>query len=110
MLETIRQYGAERMAQGGDDTEMLGRHLSWCLATAVRLRSEDEPGTGFDDVADDLRAALVDGSRAAATTWLARCSPDGDRPTANAQRSCSTMPLVLPATSVCAASSRRSRS
>ncbi len=58
MLETIRQYGAERMAQGGEHAEVLGRHLDWCLATAIRLGSEPDTGTGFDEAVDDLRAGL----------------------------------------------------
>lgn len=57
-LETIRQYGAERMAQAGEHEEVLGLHLHWCLATAARLTSEPDTGTGFDDVVDDLRAGL----------------------------------------------------
>jgi predicted ATPase len=58
MLETIRQYGAERMVEVGEETTVRGRHLRWCRAIAARM--EDEGGTvaGFDEVADDLRAAL----------------------------------------------------
>jgi predicted ATPase/DNA-binding CsgD family transcriptional regulator len=58
MLETIREYGTERMTQAGDDRQVLGRHLDWCLATAARLRSDVETGAAFDEAADDLRAGL----------------------------------------------------
>ncbi|HET9420997.1 MAG TPA: LuxR C-terminal-related transcriptional regulator [Nocardioides sp.] len=57
MLETIRQYGAELMERDGEQDAVMARHLRWCLGVATRL----EPGgaaEGFDEVADDLRAAL----------------------------------------------------
>jgi predicted ATPase/DNA-binding winged helix-turn-helix (wHTH) protein len=59
MLETIRQYGAERLAEVGEDAEVRGSYLDWCLATAARLEAEGDTGAGFDEVADDLRAALA---------------------------------------------------
>ena len=37
MLETIRQYGAERLDEVGELGAVLGRHLQWCRATAARL-------------------------------------------------------------------------
>ena len=58
MLETIRQYGAERMAEGGEEYVVRERHLRWCLATAARLPADGETAAGFDEVADDLRAGL----------------------------------------------------
>ena len=58
MLETIRQYGAERMVEVGEHTEVRGRHVRWCLTTAARLKAESDTGAGFDEVADDLRAGL----------------------------------------------------
>ena len=59
MLETIRQYGAERMAEVGERTEVGGRHLRWCLTTAARLEAaEGDTSAEFDEVADDLRAGL----------------------------------------------------
>ncbi|GAB1818747.1 ATP-binding protein [Herbidospora sp. RD11066] len=58
-LETIRQYGAARLT--GED-EAHPRHLAWCLDTAVAagLPTGDDPvwRRRFDDVADELRAAL----------------------------------------------------
>ncbi|WP_432477133.1 ATP-binding protein [Nocardioides sp. GXQ0305] len=56
MLETIRQYGAERMGRDGEQDDVLARHLRWCLETAARLRPAD--AQAFDAVADELRAAL----------------------------------------------------
>ena len=58
MLETIRQYGVERMAEVGEEVEVRARHLRWCLTAAARLDAEDETGAGFEEVADDLRAGL----------------------------------------------------
>ena len=58
MLETIRQYGVERMVEVGEEVEVRARHLRWCLTAAARLDAEDETGAGFDEVADDLRAGL----------------------------------------------------
>jgi predicted ATPase/DNA-binding CsgD family transcriptional regulator len=60
-LETIRQYGIERLADAGELVDARSRHAGWCLASATVLTG----GTGgdwrsrFDAVADDLRAALA---------------------------------------------------
>jgi predicted ATPase/DNA-binding CsgD family transcriptional regulator len=61
-LETIRQYGMERLAATGDPTR--SRHLRWCRASAAGLAQQGRPVSGawraqFDAVADDLRAALA---------------------------------------------------
>ncbi|MEV5660263.1 ATP-binding protein [Streptomyces flaveolus] len=60
-LETIRQYGTERLADAGELTDVRARHLTWCLAAATGL--EDPSGADwrarFDALADDLRAALA---------------------------------------------------
>ncbi|HEY3506104.1 MAG TPA: LuxR C-terminal-related transcriptional regulator [Actinocatenispora sp.] len=67
-LETIRQYGAERLAEAGELTGTRTRHLRWCLATAADLAAgtaADPAGVPadwrarFDVAADDLRAALA---------------------------------------------------
>jgi predicted ATPase/DNA-binding CsgD family transcriptional regulator len=62
-LETIRQYGAERLAEAGELTEAHNRHLRWCLAEAEALdesQVSDLPQgrIAFDRVADELRTAL----------------------------------------------------
>ena len=36
-LETIRQYGTERLAEAGELVEARSRHLRWCLAEAADL-------------------------------------------------------------------------
>jgi len=58
MLETIRQYGAERMDHVGEVRDVRGRHLRWCLTTAERLEADEDSRGWFDEVADDLRAGL----------------------------------------------------
>jgi DNA-binding CsgD family transcriptional regulator len=37
MLETIREYGLERLAAAGEEEEMRRRHATWCLALAEEL-------------------------------------------------------------------------
>lgn len=66
-LETIRQYGVERLADAGELTDVRSRHLDWCSATATAIDPAEgiDPAAGpswrtrFDAVADDLRAALT---------------------------------------------------
>jgi predicted ATPase/DNA-binding CsgD family transcriptional regulator len=63
VLETIRQYGAERLEDTGELTEAHVRHLRWCLAEADVLGESlaSRPAEGraaFDRVGDELRAAL----------------------------------------------------
>ncbi|MDG4789780.1 LuxR C-terminal-related transcriptional regulator [Micromonospora sp. WMMD1102] len=59
-LETIRQYGTERLTEAGELVDARSRHLRWCLAQAAGLT---ETGADwrvrFDAMADDLRAALA---------------------------------------------------
>jgi predicted ATPase len=62
-LETIRQYGAERLADAGELAEAHARHLRWCQAEADALGEDLATGkaaglAAFDQVADELRAAL----------------------------------------------------
>ncbi|MDV5147218.1 LuxR C-terminal-related transcriptional regulator [Streptomyces sp. SBC-4] len=60
-LETIRQYGAEHLAEAGEPAVVRTRHVAWCLDRAAGLL--DAGGTDwrarFDAVAEDLRAALA---------------------------------------------------
>lgn len=64
VLETIRQYGADRLAAGGESVEAQSRHLRWCLDAAAALASPRGGGNAgawraaFDRVADELRSAL----------------------------------------------------
>jgi predicted ATPase/DNA-binding SARP family transcriptional activator len=62
-LETIRQYGADRLADAGESVEAHSRHLSWCLDAAADLdrAAGDDAGawrSEFDQIADELRSAL----------------------------------------------------
>ncbi|MCX5206473.1 LuxR C-terminal-related transcriptional regulator [Streptomyces sp. NBC_00237] len=60
-LETIRQYGAERLAEADETLNVRSRHARWCLAGAEALGATDEGAdwrAGFDALAGDLRAAL----------------------------------------------------
>jgi predicted ATPase/DNA-binding CsgD family transcriptional regulator len=64
VLETIRQYGFERLEHAGEASEAGARHLGWCLDTAHRLTAERAGDAGswrtaFDAVVDDFRAALA---------------------------------------------------
>jgi predicted ATPase len=61
-LETIRQYGAERLSECGELAEAHVRHLRWCLAEADVLEdalvSERADGrAAFDQLVGELRAA-----------------------------------------------------
>jgi non-specific serine/threonine protein kinase len=65
MLETIREYGLERLAESGEEGEIRGRHARWCLDLAGRawpafvLRSGQEEWLDrFAAEHDNLRAAL----------------------------------------------------
>ncbi|MEV5894408.1 ATP-binding protein [Nonomuraea fuscirosea] len=59
-LETIRQYGTERLTEAGELADARTRHLRWCLAQAAGLAVVRQDWRArFDLVADDLRAALA---------------------------------------------------
>ncbi|MEV5444314.1 LuxR C-terminal-related transcriptional regulator [Streptomyces sp. NPDC052644] len=60
-LETIRQYGGERLAEAGELDGVRARHLEWCLAGAAVPAGADgaEARQRFDAVAEDFRAALA---------------------------------------------------
>jgi predicted ATPase/DNA-binding CsgD family transcriptional regulator len=72
-LETIRQYGADRLEDADESAEAHARHLAWCLAESAELQAAARAPTGawraaFDRVADELRAAL---------TWAASTAERG---------------------------------
>jgi hypothetical protein len=62
MLETVRAYALEQLAASGEDAAIRERHLRWAAETAATLEHRAEAGpewrASFDQVADDLRAAL----------------------------------------------------
>jgi non-specific serine/threonine protein kinase len=65
LLETVRQYAGERLAEAGELGAMRARHLDWCVALAEEAESEltgGEQGTWLvrlEHEHDNLRAALV---------------------------------------------------
>ncbi|MGO4615874.1 LuxR C-terminal-related transcriptional regulator [Nocardia sp. 2YAB30] len=59
-LETIRQYGMERLTEAGELVDARSRHLRWCLAEAADLAVvRADWRARFDAVADDFRSAMV---------------------------------------------------
>ncbi|MGH2411019.1 MAG: ATP-binding protein, partial [Chloroflexota bacterium] len=75
LLETVRQYGSEKLSAAGEAALLRDRHLDWCLAMARRMElwvDSVEPGpsnlesheqaAGLEQCeveADNLRAALA---------------------------------------------------
>jgi predicted ATPase/DNA-binding CsgD family transcriptional regulator len=64
LLQTVRQYGAEKLREAGEEAALRDRHLAWCAAVAEQA---EEPLWSPDQVAwfarlkakeDNLRAAL----------------------------------------------------
>jgi hypothetical protein len=63
-LETIRQYGTEQLELAGELDETRAGHERWCRAAIAALRgggveADDAWCQRFDQVADDIGAALV---------------------------------------------------
>ena len=63
-LETVRQYGAERLADAGEVALARGRHLDWCLREAEALEDAADKDRAvwrraLDDAAVEMRAALA---------------------------------------------------
>ncbi|MFD0275773.1 ATP-binding protein [Kitasatospora sp. NPDC127111] len=59
-LETLRQYGTDRLTEAGELDDTRARHLDWCLAQSADLAGERADWRArFDRVADELRAALA---------------------------------------------------
>ncbi len=63
MLETIRAYAVDQLAESEEDRAIRDAHLNWASSVAAELEQLAESGSGwraaFDAVADDLRAALA---------------------------------------------------
>ena len=63
MLETIRAYALDQLADSDEEATVRDAHLRWAAAVADDLERQAEAGlawrAGFDVVADDLRAALA---------------------------------------------------
>jgi predicted ATPase/DNA-binding SARP family transcriptional activator len=64
LLETLRQYGRERLAERGEDADLLGRHAhyyaSLCATSEPKLSGRDQVEwmDRLNDEIDNLRAAL----------------------------------------------------
>ncbi len=63
-LETIRQYGVDRLDDADEAVEAHSRHLCWCLEESAALDAASHELVGswraaFDQVADELRSALA---------------------------------------------------
>ena len=67
MLDTVRAYALEQLADSGEEPAVRERYLRWAAGTAADLQRRAQPARGsvqaewrpgFDAVADDLRAAL----------------------------------------------------
>ncbi|MDP9335320.1 MAG: hypothetical protein M3Q30_18720, partial [Actinomycetota bacterium] len=81
MLETIRQYGAERLETSGDAAETSRAHLDWCTAfvheAGEQLRSRDDAAwvermqRELDNIRTALHFAISTGDLNAAKTLLA---------------------------------------
>ena len=83
LLETVRAYALEQLAASGEEAAIRERHLRWAAETAVRLEggaeADQEWRASFDQVADDLRAALgaATGAAAGAATGTAAGATTG---------------------------------
>ncbi len=71
MLELVRQYAAERLAESGEAEEIRDRHAAWCVTLA-----EGAAQFGGDDHAQLVRRLdLEEGNLRAALEW---CLREGD--------------------------------
>jgi tetratricopeptide (TPR) repeat protein len=65
LLETVREYGQEKLARAGETMETRDRHLAWyamlCAQIKQRLRGPDQIASleRLDQEHDNLRAALT---------------------------------------------------
>jgi len=74
MLETLRQYGAERLSETGGTESMGDRHLAWALA----LGAEAEPHLDGTEQAEWLRRLAVEHDNLrSALGWAAGTSDGG---------------------------------
>src|SRR5690242_317021 len=65
VLETIRQYGVERLDEAGELDQIRAGHEQWCRRSLAALRQTETAATGdawcarLDRIADDAGAALA---------------------------------------------------
>ncbi|RIQ21082.1 ATP-binding protein [Jiangella rhizosphaerae] len=85
-LETIRQYGAERLVEAGEDEEVRAAHLRWCTEEGTALLAADAAAPDwrgrFDLLVDDLRAAVA---------WAASVEPAAISPGSSAAEAASLL-------------------
>ncbi len=66
MLDTVRAYARERLADSGEEARVEGLRLRWAASAAAKLEEAlvaDGPWEErFGEIADDLRAALARGA------------------------------------------------
>lgn len=75
LFETLRQYGAERLAQAGDEHKLRNRHREWC----VRLAEEGERDIWrADQVQCVERLAREHDNVRAALDWTLRDTSDAE--------------------------------
>ncbi|MDB4895797.1 MAG: protein kinase/transcriptional regulator, LuxR family, partial [Firmicutes bacterium] len=64
MLDTLREYGLEKLRAAGEETAVRSRHYDWCLALAQAVAAQQwgpQWAVGYDRLErehDNLRAAL----------------------------------------------------
>jgi predicted ATPase/class 3 adenylate cyclase len=70
LLETVREYGLERLAAAGEDAAVRDRHLAWCM----RLAEEAEPRLRGSEQEHWLaRLEREHGNLRAALQWAQEC-------------------------------------
>lgn len=68
MLDTIREYGLERLEASGEAEETRGRHAEWCLALAERAWADISSRANAEHSLDRLQAEHA--NLRAALAWL----------------------------------------
>src|SRR5207253_2447338 len=64
LLESLRQYGAEKLREASEEAAVRERHLTWCLRLAQEQESKLRGSVGVERVTrlevehDNLRVAL----------------------------------------------------
>ena len=76
LLETLRQYAAERLLQAGEDAALRDRHLDWCVALA-RGASEAERSRDIARLHEALGRYNAEGDNVRAALAWGAATPDG---------------------------------
>ena len=70
MLETVREYGLERLAESGEEAVIRDRHAVWCLGLAEQYREGEGPWV--EDLGWLSRVEAEHDNVRAALAWLER--------------------------------------